>query len=229
MTGDRFAAIDRHGLASLIDHSLLRPEATASDLGALCAEASEFGVAAVCVSPSLLPVPVGSLAPGIAVAAVAGFPSGAHTGAVKAGEAGAAVESGATEIDMVINLGAALSGDWPVVEAEVSRIRESVGPSTLLKVIVESAILDDDQLVTACRVAEAGGADFVKTSTGFHPAGGATVHAVRLMALAVAPRLGVKAAGGIRTASEAISMVEAGANRLGTSRTAEILAELPAR
>ena len=205
----------------MIDHTLLRPEATVDDVAALCREAAELGVKAVCVSPSQLP-----LTTDVTVAAVCGFPSGAHTAEVKATEAARAARDGASEIDVVVDLGLAAAGDWTGIEAELSVVRASV-PDVVLKVIVESALLDDDALAAACRAAEAAGADFVKTSTGFHPSGGATTHAVEVMAATVGGRLGVKASGGIRSADDAVAMVAAGATRLGTSRTAEILAGLP--
>jgi deoxyribose-phosphate aldolase len=164
----------------------------------------------------------------VKVVAVAGFPSGAHSAGLKAQEAGIAAATGAQEVDMVINLGLARQGRWKEVEEEIAAVRGEVPSPTLLKVIIESAILEDEDIVTACRTAESAGADFVKTSTGFHPAGGATTAAVALMARTVTPRLGVKASGGIRSAADALAMVEAGATRLGLSRTAAILAELPA-
>lgn len=213
----------RHELAAMIDHTLLAPEATAADVAKLCAEARELHVAAVCVSPSMLPLANGSLDPDIAVAAVCGFPSGAHTAAVKAAEAAGSVAAGASEIDMVMNLGLAKAGDWHAVEEEIRMVREALAPTTILKVILESAVLDDAELQAACHAAEVAGADFVKTSTGFHPAGGATRHAVEVMAAAVGGRLGVKASGGIRTAVDALAMRDAGATRLGTSRTRDIL------
>lgn len=204
----------------MIDHTLLRPEATTADVATLCAEAVELGVKAVCVSPSQLPVTVE-----LTVAAVCGFPSGAHTAEVKAAEAARAVRDGAGEIDVVVDLGLAAAGDWTGVEAELSVVRAAV-PGVVLKVILESALLGDEALTAACHAAEAAGADFVKTSTGFHPSGGATVHAVEVMAAAVGGRLGVKASGGIRSSEDALAMVAAGATRLGTSRSAEILAGL---
>jgi deoxyribose-phosphate aldolase len=210
----------------MIDHTLLRPEATAAEVVALCAEAEELDVAAVCVSPSRLPLP--ALRRGIGVAAVVGFPSGAHKRETKAAEAARAVGDGANEIDMVIDLGAATAGDWGAVEGEIRHVRDAIPPTVLLKVIIESALLDDDGIVAACRASEAAGADFVKTSTGFHPSGGATTHAVELMAATVGGRLGVKASGGIRSGADALAMVAAGATRIGASRSAEILAELPA-
>lgn len=221
------AAMDRATLASLIDHTLLRPEATLADVVSLCNEAADLQVAAVCLSPSRLPLPAGLLDPRLGVAAVCGFPSGAHHAATKAAEAAAAVHDGATEIDVVIDLGRAADGDWAAVEHELVAVRAAVEDSTLLKVIIESAALSTDHILTACRVAEASGADFVKTSTGLHPAGGATVEAVRLMADAVDGRLGVKASGGIRTAETALAMVAAGATRLGCSAPRAILDGLP--
>ena len=213
-------------VARMIDHTLLRPEATASDVAALCAEAGELGVFSVCVSPSRLPLAAGLLAPGVALAVVCGFPSGAHHGAVKAAEAAASVDQGAGEIDMVIDLGRARSGDWAGVEAEIAAVRAAAPAPVVLKVIIESAVLTDDEIVAACRASEAAGADFVKTSTGFHPAGGASVGAVELMARTVGGRLGVKASGGIRTTETALAMIAAGATRLGLSASAAVLAGL---
>jgi deoxyribose-phosphate aldolase len=163
----------------------------------------------------------------IAVAAVAGFPSGAHSAAIKAAEAAEAAEAGAAEIDMVINLGLAQDGRWEEVGGEIRTVRDAVPRPALLKVIIETGVLDPAGITAACRAAESAGADYVKTSTGFHPSGGATEAAVVLMAETVGARLGVKASGGIRTAAAALAMVEAGATRLGLSRSAAILAELP--
>jgi deoxyribose-phosphate aldolase len=216
------STLDRAGLAALVDHTLLKPEATAADVAVLCEEATRLAVAAVCVSPSMLPLPE---PPGgdVRVATVIGFPSGAHRPEVKAAEAERAAEAGADELDMVICIGAAKAGDWRAVEADLAAVRGVAPGPVLLKVIIESAALTDDEIVAACRAAEAAGADFVKTSTGFHPAGGATVEAVRLMAATVGGRLGVKASGGIRTRDAALAMLDAGATRLGTSATAAIL------
>lgn len=216
----------RGQLAALVDHTLLKPEATVAEVAALVAEGAELGVYAVCVSPSMVPVAVQAAAGGVRVAAVAGFPSGKHLPAVKAQEAAAAVAAGAGEIDMVIDVGAALSGDFAAVRADVAAVRAAAG-GAVLKVIVESAVLlgrsNSGTLAAACRAAEDGGADFVKTSTGFHPAGGASVRAVALMAETVGGRLGVKASGGIRTAADALAMVGAGATRLGLSGTRAVL------
>lgn len=218
--------LTRPQLAALVDHTLLKPEAVDADVTSLVAEGEELGVYAVCVSPSMVPVAVRAAGSGVRVAAVAGFPSGKHVAAVKALEAARAVADGASEIDMVIDVGAALSGDVDAVRRDIEAVRSAV-PGTVLKVIVESAVLlgrsGDRALVDACRAAEAAGADFVKTSTGFHPAGGASVHAVALMARTVGGRLGVKASGGIRTVTDALAMLDAGATRLGLSSTRAVL------
>ncbi len=209
----------RAAVAEIVDHTLLKPEATAADVQALVSEALDLGVLAVCVSPSMLPVRV----PGLVVAAVAGFPSGKHHSLVKGSEARLAVEQGANEIDMVIDIGAAVAGDFNAVLADIVTVRGAIEETTVLKVIIESAALSDDAIVKACRAAERAGANFVKTSTGFHPAGGASAHAVRLMADTVGGRLGVKASGGIRTAEAALAMIAAGATRLGLSGTRAVL------
>ncbi|ORB85341.1 deoxyribose-phosphate aldolase [Mycobacterium kansasii] len=217
----------RRQVAALVDHTLLKPEATAADVAGLVGEAAELGVYAVCVSPSMVSAACSAAAAGgLRVAAVAGFPSGKHVPAVKAQEAAQAVACGADEIDMVIDIGAALAGDLDAVRSDIAAVRTATA-GAVLKVIVESSVLlgrAGEHLLTAvCRVAEGAGADFVKTSTGFHPAGGATVDAVALMADAVGGRLGVKASGGIRTAAEAVAMLRAGATRLGLSGTRSVL------
>ncbi|HMS89199.1 MAG TPA: deoxyribose-phosphate aldolase [Acidimicrobiales bacterium] len=219
--------MERAVLAGIIDHTLLAPTATADQVALLCQEAAELGVAAVCVSPSRLPLAAGILPATIAVCTVIGFPSGAHRSAVKAVEAARAVDDGATEIDMVIDLGLAADGRWNEVEAEIAEVRAQVPDGHLLKVIVESAALRPAGIVAACEAAERAGADYVKTSTGFHPSGGATVEAVALMAATVGGRLGIKASGGIRDAGTALALVGAGATRLGCSATRSVLAGLP--
>ncbi|WP_036343181.1 deoxyribose-phosphate aldolase [Mycolicibacterium aromaticivorans] len=216
-------------VAALVDHTLLKPEATDADVIALVDEAVDLSVLAVCVSPSMVSVAVKAASThpeSLVVAAVAGFPSGKHLPAIKAQEALAAVDDGATEIDMVIDVGAALAGEIAQVAADIATVRFAV-PGAVLKVIVESAALlslaDEATLVAVCRAAEESGADFVKTSTGFHPAGGASVVAIEIMAATVGGRLGVKASGGIRTAEHAIAMLDAGATRLGLSGTRAVL------
>ena len=222
MTDNRIPELTPAAVARLIDHTLLKPEATAADVAALVAEAVELGTYSVCVSPSMLPltVPEGS---SLKVAAVTGFPSGKHTSAIKAGEAAQAVSAGADEIDMVIDVGAAKAHDFAAVQADVAAVRSAVPAPTVLKVIIESAALTDEEVVGVCRAAVEAGADFVKTSTGFHPAGGATEHAVRLMAETVGDRAHVKASGGVRTLDDARRMVAAGATRLGVSGSRALL------
>ena len=216
----------RAQLAALVDHTLLKPEATKADVAALVTEAAELGVYAVCVSPTMVPVAIEAGGGGVRVATVAGFPSGKHVSSVKAQEAAQAVGSGASEVDMVIDVGAALAGELGSVRSEIEAVRSAV-PGAVLKVIVESAVLIGDSgeglLVEVCRAAEAAGADFVKTSTGFHPAGGASVRAVALMSETVGGRLGIKASGGIRTAADAVVLLDAGATRLGLSGTRAVL------
>lgn len=210
----------RSEIAPLIDHTLLKPESTAADVAALVAEGRRLGVKAVCVSPNMLPLAeTGDLV----VATVCGFPSGAHKSEVKAAEAARAAVDGAQEVDMVINLAQATTGDYDAVEADIRAVRDALPAEVLLKVIIESAALTDEQIVSVCERAEAAGAEYVKTSTGFHPAGGASTHAVELMARTVGGRLGVKASGGIRTPEAALAMVQAGATRLGLSSSAAIL------
>lgn len=208
-------------IANLIDHTLLKPEATDADVAALIDEATRLGTYSVCISPSRLPV---SVPEGLHVATVVGFPSGAVKPQIKAAEAQQAVADGAEEIDMVIDIALAKMGDFDAVEREIKAVR-AVVPG-VLKVIIESAALDDAQIIACCEASERAGADFVKTSTGFHPAGGASIHAVELMAKTVGDRLGVKASGGIRTGEAAQAMIAAGATRLGLSASATILEEL---
>jgi deoxyribose-phosphate aldolase len=227
--GDR-RRYSRDEVAALVEHTLLKPEATETDVRALASEAADLEVYAVCVSPSMIPVVRQSLSLSQVIVAVVGFPSGKHLSAVKAEEARLAVAAGAKEVDMVIDIGAALYGDFDAVYADIAAVREAISDAVILKVIVESAALlslgDEQTLVDACRAADNAGADFVKTSTGFHPCGGASVRAVELMAATVAPRLEVKASGGIRTAADAVAMLNAGATRLGLSGTRAVLAGL---
>ncbi|MGL4305536.1 MAG: deoxyribose-phosphate aldolase [Mycobacteriaceae bacterium] len=223
------APLKRSQVAALVDHTLLRPEATRADVAEAIAEAQRLGVLAVCFSPSMLPMATEGLIPAVVV----GFPSGKHHSLIKGAEARFAVENGAREIDMVIDIGAAISGDYDAVASDIITVREAVGESPVLKVIIESAALaeyavdGDEAIIRACLAAQDAGADFVKTSTGFHPAGGATVHAVELMAQTVGSQLGIKASGGIRTAETALSMMRAGATRLGLSNSRAVLQGFP--
>lgn len=208
-------------LVGMVDHTLLSPTATPADVAALAGEAAALGTYSICVSPAMLPL---GFAPQVLVATVCGFPSGKHAASIKAAEAAQAVADGADEVDMVIDLGLVKAGSLDATRAEIAAVRAAVPAPKVLKVIIESAALTDEEIVAACQAAEAAGADFVKTSTGFHPAGGASVHAVELMARTVGGRLGVKASGGIRDWDTAAAMVAAGATRLGLSGTAAVLA-----
>ena len=215
--------MERAELARMIDHTLLAPGTTPGQVAMFCGEAVHLGVGAVCVSPNQLPLTEHALPSSTAVCTVIGFPSGAHRSAAKAAEAAQAVADGATELDMVIDLGLATAAMWAQVEADIAAVRAAVPADRLLKVIIEAAALSDRGIVEACVVAETAGADYVKTSTGFHPSGGASLHAVGLMAKAVGPRLGVKASGGIRDTATALAMIDAGATRLGCSASKAIL------
>ncbi len=217
----------RERVAALVDHTLLKPEATKADVIALLQDAAELEVFAVCVSPTMVATAKSFRTGDYAIASVVGFPSGKHLSAIKAEEARLAVSAGADEIDMVIDIGSALDGDFDAVKSDIAAVFDAIPADTVLKVIVESAALlalsGEQRLIDVCRVAEEAGADFVKTSTGFHPSGGASVRAVELMARTVGNRLGVKASGGIRTAQDAVAMLDAGATRLGLSGTRAVL------
>lgn len=226
----------RSAVAATIDHTLLKPEATDTDVARLVDEATELGVLAVCVSPARLPLrlpgtprlpgsPRTDAAP-LVVATVCGFPSGASTTAVKAAEAAGAVAAGADEVDVVVDLGLVGAGLWQQVEDQLAAVRRACGPAAL-KVILESALLTDEELAAGCLAAERAGAAFVKTSTGFGSGGGATRHAVEVMAATVGGRLGIKASGGIRDAAAAVSLLDAGATRLGMSASRAVLDALP--
>ncbi|WP_243734038.1 deoxyribose-phosphate aldolase [Mycobacteroides sp. CBMA 271] len=209
-------------MAHYVDHTLLKSEATAADIAAHVLEALELGTYSICVSPNMLPLALPENSD-LKIAVVCGFPSGKHDSSVKAAEAALAVVRGAHEIDMVIDIGAAIAGEIKTVESDIAAVRLAAPSPIVLKVIIESAVLSDDQIRETCLAAERAGADFVKTSTGFHPWGGASLHAVRLMARTVGGRLGVKASGGIRTGADAIAMVDAGATRLGLSSSRAVL------
>ncbi|OHR23438.1 2-deoxyribose-5-phosphate aldolase [Corynebacterium sp. HMSC061H03] len=209
----------RADVAKMIDHTLLKPEATSDQVKALIAEAGKLGTYSICISPSQLPVEVPE---GLHIATVVGFPSGAVKAEIKAAEAARAVADGAEEVDMVINIAFAKEHRFDDLEAEIKAVRDAI-PGKILKVIIESAALTDEEIIAACKASESAGADFVKTSTGFHPAGGASAHAVKLMRETVGDRLGVKASGGIRDAAAAEEMIAAGASRLGLSSSAAVL------
>ena len=217
--------MDARKLAQMIDHTLLAPEATMADVERLCAEAIDLQVGAICISPSLLPLAKGLLPSSIKTAAVVGFPSGAHNPLVKSREAQQACECGANEIDMVNNLALVSTANWSAITDEVSAVRAAISSNVILKVIIESALWSDEQIIGVCSAVVRGGADFVKTSTGFHKSGGASIAAVQLMRKTVGKTVGVKASGGIRTYADAIAMIDAGANRIGASASRIILAE----
>ncbi len=214
--------MDRSQLAKMIDHTLLKPEATAADVISLCEQAAELGTYSVCVSPTFVVTAVANVSNGIKVATVCGFPSGKHESSVKAAEAKLSAQQGADEIDMVIDLGRAIMGDWDYIQSDVAAVRAAT-MGKVLKVILETAALSDEQIAEACRRCEAAGADFVKTATGFHPSGGADVRAIKVMHETVGGRLGIKASGGIKTAEFAQELITAGATRLGLSGSRAIL------
>lgn len=212
-------------LAPLIDHTLLKPEATEDQILTLCEEARRFRFASVCVQPRYVGLVARSLeGTAVAVCTVVGFPHGSNETEVKVYEAKLAVSRGAQEIDMVIPVGAVKSGRWDQVREDISAVVGAVPPPALTKVILETAHLDNAEKRTVCQIAKEAGAAFVKTSTGFGP-GGATLEDVRLMRDVVGPTLGVKAAGGIRDTETARQMVRAGANRIGASASVRIVSE----
>jgi len=213
--------------ASLIDHTLLKPTATADQIRQLCAEAREYKFAAVCVNPVWVPLCAEILAGSpVAVCTVVGFPLGADLSETKAFEAERCVALGAGEIDMVINIGALKAQDFAAVRDDIAAVvSNSHAAGAIVKVIIEAAYLTDEEKVAACVLAKNAGADFVKTSTGFGPSG-ATAADVALMRRVVGPDIGVKAAGGIRSGGDFKSMVAAGANRIGASAGVKIVAEL---
>jgi deoxyribose-phosphate aldolase len=217
-------------LARYIDHTLLRPDASAADIDRLCAEAAEYRFAAVCINPTWVGRAAENLrGTDVAVASVIGFPFGAATSEVKALEARRAIRDGAREIDMVINIGALKSGNHAQVLKDVRAVVEVCKDGRAAsKVILETALLTDEEKTLGCEIAMKAGADFVKTSTGFS-SGGATAEDVALMSRTVAPRkLGVKAAGGVRTYADVVRMVEAGATRVGCSSSVKIMEEASA-
>lgn len=216
------------GIAAYIDHTLLKPEANRKQIDALCAEARMYRFASVCVNPSYVAIAAKDLRHSdVAVCSVVGFPLGAHTPAIKEAEARLAIEEGATEIDMVLNIGALIDGDLDLVFDDIAAVVEACKEADVIsKVILETCLLNEEQKLQACGVAIDAKADFVKTSTGFST-GGATVDDVRLLAEAVGVAgLQVKASGGIRTLASLREMVEAGASRIGASAGVKILAEL---
>jgi len=214
----------QRNIASLIDHTILKPEAMRSDVKTICAEALKYGFASVCVNSFWTPFVASELrGSAVKVCIVAGFPLGAASTLAKIAETRAALADGAQEIDMVINVGALRGGATGIVEADIRAAADAAhGQGAILKVIIETALLSDEEKILACRTAVAAGADFVKTSTGFSRSG-ATTDDVALMRRTVGPSIGVKASGGIRTLADLQAMVAAGANRIGASASVRIV------
>ena len=219
-------SMDEKQLAAMVDHTLLVPTATSQDIERLCDEALEFSFHAVCLNSRWVSTAADRLhRSGIKVATVVGFPLGAESTAIKVAQAKDAIFEGADEIDMVADLAALVEGDSKYLLGQlrsVVKVCKAMRPPVLLKVIIEATALTVDQKRFACRVAQMAGVDFIKTSTGFHPTGGATVEDVALLK-AEAPQCRIKAAGGIRTAQQASDMIRAGADRIGTSNSVEIV------
>lgn len=203
-------------LAKYIDNTLLKPAATTDQIRALCEESIEYGFASVCVNPVHVALAASLLKDSdVNVCTVIGFPLGANTSEVKAFEARTAAEQGADELDMVINIGALKAGDDETVRKDIEAVVKA-GGGRLVKVIIETFLLTDEEKVRACKLAVAAGADFVKTCTGFS-GGAANVHDIALMRATVGPQIGVKASGGVHTREEALALIEAGATRIGAS------------
>ena len=214
-------------IAVLIDHTLLKPQATAADIRRLCQEAHRFGFATACVNPYWVALAASELAgSSVQVAAVVGFPLGANTPSIKVAETESVIAAGAREVDMVLNIGELCGGNLDAVRADIAAVVTAAhARHALVKVILETALLTDDQKVAACELSKLAGADFVKTSTGFSTHG-ATTHDVELMRRAVGPKTGVKASGGIRTLEDVEAMRAAGATRIGTSSGVQIVEAL---
>ena len=207
------------------DHTLLKPDATAEGIEKLCAEARQYRFASVCVNPDFVPLAAKLLKDcPVNVCTVIGFPLGANVPEIKALEAKKAIEDGADEVDMVLNISKAKEGDFDFIEKEVHLVKEACG-KILLKVILETCLLTDEEIVACCKACKKAGADYVKTSTGFSK-GGATAHAVKLMRETVGEDMGVKASGGVHNLAEAREMIQAGASRIGASASVAIMKEL---
>jgi deoxyribose-phosphate aldolase len=216
-------------VAKYIDHTLLKPDATSAQIRALCAEARTYQFASVCVNATWVPLCAELLAEsGVKVCAVCGFPLGATLPAVKAVEAREMIGLGAAEVDMVINIGKLKDGDYRLVHEDIAGVADECREAgALLKVIIETSMLSDEEKISACVIAKEAGADFVKTSTGFG-GGGATPADIALMRRVVGPKLGVKASGGVRTGAEALAVIAAGATRIGASAGVRIVQEIAA-
>ena len=210
-------------LAKYIDHTLLKPNASENDIRKICDEAKKYHFASVCVNPSYIRLVADLLqGTGVTPCCVIAFPLGATPPESKANETSDAITNGAREVDMVINIGAAKSGDWMLVKRDIEGVVAAAKGRALVKVIIETCLLTDEEKVKACTMAKLAGAHFVKTSTGFST-GGATVEDVRLMRQTVGPDMGVKASGGIRSYQDCVNMIKAGANRIGASSGVDIV------
>ena len=220
---DKLTGIDS-SIAASIDHTLLRPDATAADIRKICKEARQYGFASVCVNPYWAGLVAAELAGSpVKVCTVVGFPLGANTTAIKVAETEAAIRVGAEEIDMVLNVGELRGGNYDAVREDIRAVVEAAHRgNAIVKVILETALLDDNQKAMACTLSKIAGAEFVKTSTGFGPHG-ATIHDVALMRAAVGCEMGVKASGGIRTLEDLKNMAAAGATRIGASASVKIV------
>jgi deoxyribose-phosphate aldolase len=216
--------ISKEQLAGMIDHTLLKPTATKKDIMRLCREAKKYRFAAVCVNPTYVSLAAKLLKnTDVKVCTVIGFPLGATTTEVKAFETENAIKNGAQEVDMVINIGMLKSGNYGFVKRDIEAVVKAAGDA-ITKVIIETCYLSDKEKVKVCMLAKKAGADYVKSSTGFGSRG-ATIADVRLMRKIVGKKMGVKAAGGIRTFEDAVAMIEAGATRIGTSHAMSIMAK----
>ncbi|MBP3914217.1 MAG: deoxyribose-phosphate aldolase [Lachnospiraceae bacterium] len=216
----------KKSVAAMIDHTLLKQNATKEQIAKLCEEAKEYGFASVCVNPGYVPEAAEALrGTDVAVCTVIGFPLGATTSAAKAAETEDAIQNGAQEVDMVVNVGRIKSGDWDYVKSDIEAVVNAAKGKALTKVIIETCLLTDEEKVRVCLTAKEAGADFVKTSTGFST-GGATCEDVALMRKTVGPDMGVKASGGIHNTEEALALIEAGASRIGASAGIAIVSGL---
>lgn len=216
-------------LASIIDHTLLKPETSVDQIEQLCAEALRFGFCSVCVNPVYVRASAERLAgTGVAVVCVVGFPLGTNTATAKSDETQQAIDDGALEIDLVLHVGSLIAGQFRQVRDDIARVADMVHAASaahLIKVILETAALSEEQIASGCRCCAEAQVDYVKTSTGFHPAGGATPEAVRMVKRYVAP-IKVKAAGGIHDLRTTLAMIDAGADRIGTSSGVAIVGEM---
>lgn len=215
--------MDKKEIAKYLDDTLLKADATPEQIVKICKEAKTYGCASVCVNSGYVPLVSKELAgSGVKTCCVIGFPLGACTSETKAAETADSIEKGANEVDMVINVGRAKAGEWDYVKRDIEAVVKAAAGKALVKVIIETCLLTDEEKVKACQAAKEAGADFVKTSTGFST-GGAKVEDIRLMRETVGPDMGVKASGGVRDFEKAQAMIEAGATRIGTSSAAGIV------